>query len=62
MRKYETLAKLVSLGPIEPLYAQVICGWGPKEFEEAKEEAIQRGLIRLSPVTNQYKVRLEKAQ
>lgn len=62
MSKAETLAKLVSIEPIEPLHAQVICGWIPKEFEQAKEEAIERGLIRYAPVSNQWKTRLEKVK
>ena len=61
MNRAEILLKLLRLGPMERLHAQLVCGWSPDEFERAMSLAMQFGWVRWARGCNQHTTRLEAA-
>lgn len=59
MTQAEALCKLLKLEPLEPLYAQHICGWPVDMFQAALSEAMQNGWVRLARGGNNHTTRLE---
>lgn len=61
MNRAEILRKLLRLEPLEPLYAQSVCGWPADEFERVLSVAMQAGWVRMVRGCNQYLTKLEAA-